>query len=72
LAQVGVVYVYDIEESRRFQQLKRCCEYQRKHGGIRSIFAILRFPDVDLADRVMAVGSQFRLLGEAGFGPATA
>ena len=72
LAQVGVVYVYDIEESRRFQQLKRCCEYRRKHGGIHSVFAILRLPDVDLADRVQGLGSQFRLLGEAGFGPVTA
>src|SRR5579863_3049414 len=70
LAQVVVIYVYDIEESRRFLQLRRCCEYQRAHGEIYSIFAILRVLNVDLAERIQDLGSQFRLLGEAGFGPA--
>jgi len=69
LAGVGVVYVYDVEEDRRYQQLTRCCEYQRVHGGIGTIYAILRLPDVDLADRVVnELGAQFRFLGEAGFG----
>jgi hypothetical protein len=63
LAQVGVVFVYDIEEDRRFQQLRRCCEYQRKHGGIQSIFGILSSLNVELAERVTDIGSQFRLLG---------
>ena len=46
--------------------------YQRKHGGIKSIYAIFRVLDVELAERVGSVGAQLRLLGEAGFGPVTA
>lgn len=69
LARVGVVFVYDIEEGQRYRQLARCCEYQRKYGGIKSIYAILRVLDVDLAERVGGIGAQFRLLGEAAFGP---
>ena len=71
LARVGVVFVYDIEEVQRYRQLAHCCEYQRKHGGIKSIYAILRVLDVDLAERVAGLGSQFRILSEAGFGPVT-
>lgn len=70
LAGVRIVYVYEVEEQRRYQQLTRCCNYQRTNGGIRTIYAILRLANVDLADRVMnELGAQFRFVGEAGFGP---
>ena len=70
LARVKVVFVYDVEENRRYQQLARCCDYQRECGVIQTIYAVLRFPDVDLAHRVVnELGAQFRFIGEAGFGP---
>jgi len=53
LARVGVVFVYDIEEDRRYQQLKRCCDYQREYGRVQKIFAVLHHLDDALADRVM-------------------
>jgi hypothetical protein len=72
LAGARVVYVYDVEENLRFQQLERCCEYQREGARTQTIWAILNRLDVGLADRIVSeLGVQFRLIGEAGFGPAS-
>jgi hypothetical protein len=66
-----VVFVYDVEDGRRFLQLEQCCAYQRKNGGIKSIYAVLRVLDEKLADRILnELGAQFRLLGETSFGPS--
>jgi hypothetical protein len=38
LALVDIVYVFDIDDPRRMQQLAGCCEYRRAYGTCRSVF----------------------------------
>ena len=56
----AAVFVYEIEVPERFQQLKNCCEHQRRFGGIQFIFDLshrLQFDDVP--KRVIDAGAQF-------------
>ena len=60
LSNVAAVFIYEVEIPERFQQLKACCEYQRRYGGIQLIFGLsrrLRFDDVP--KRVIDAGAQF-------------
>jgi hypothetical protein len=60
LSTVDAVFVYEVEIPERFQQLKTCCEYQRRYGGIQLIFGLshrLQFDDVP--KRVVDAGAQF-------------
>jgi hypothetical protein len=66
LALLDVVFVYEVEEHQRFQQLKHCCEYQRRHGGIEIVFGFSCNLDPRLAKLIRAAGAEFAPLGEAG------
>lgn len=68
LALIDVVFVYEVEEHQRFQQLKHCCEYQRRHGGIEIVFGFSYNLDPRLAKLVRAAGAEFAPLGKAGSG----
>lgn len=60
LTNAAAVFVYNVETPERFQQLKHCCEHQRRFGGIQLIFGIshhLRFDEVP--KRVIDAGAQF-------------
>ena len=62
LKRTDALFVYDVEDGRRWLQLEHCCSYQRKCGGIRSIYAFLRVLDEKLADRIVnELGAQFIL-----------
>jgi hypothetical protein len=68
LALIDLVFVYEVEEHQRFQQLKYCCEYQRRHGGIEIVFGFSCNLDPRLAKLVRAAGAEFAPLGKAGLG----
>lgn len=66
LARVDIIFIYDVEEHQRFQQLRRCCEYQRRYGGIKIVFGFSRNLNPRLAELVRVNGAEFALLGKAG------
>jgi hypothetical protein len=60
LSNSAAVFVYEVEIPERLQQLKACCEHQRRYGGIQLIFGLsrcLQFNDVP--KRVVDAGAQF-------------
>ncbi len=60
LSNAAAVFVYEVEIPERFQQLKTCCEYQRRYGGIQLIFGLSRRLEFnEVPKRVIDAGAQF-------------
>jgi hypothetical protein len=59
LADAASVFIYEIEQHQRYQQLRMVCEYQRRYGGIMVIFGFSRRLDARLAKRVFESGAGF-------------
>ena len=60
LSNVAAVFIYEVEIHERFQQLKACCEYQRRYGGIQLIFGLSRRLQFDgVPKRMIDAGAQF-------------
>jgi len=60
LSNAAAVFVYEVEIPERLQQLKACCEHQRRYGGIQLIFGLsCRLQFDDTPKRVIDTGAQF-------------
>jgi hypothetical protein len=59
LANAAAVFIFEVEQHQRYQQLRMACEYQRRYGGIKQTFAFSRCLDAHLAKRVLEDGARF-------------
>jgi hypothetical protein len=72
LGTAEILYVYDVDLPARLDQLRACCEHQRRCGEIKFIFGLSRrFSDLgkpanrELALRVLAAGAMVLPLFES-------